>query len=141
VIISLLAKANAIKMLKSRLAVITAFLQSQAPPNGSASYLTDASIPKSSSTLGPADLEIIRSAAALSSQLNLVPPSDLLAFDEELIKEQTNVELVVLLSTLTKRVNEVVALGNRRALMERGKKKKAKNEAVTTKFIEQLRSL
>lgn len=103
-------------MLQSRLAVIIAYLKSQP-----ASYVTDASIAPSS-TQSP-DYQILRSIAALEAQLHLSSPADVVGMKLELYQSKTDVELVSLLSTLTKTVGDVKTFAKRSAALEPLKRK------------------
>jgi COP9 signalosome complex subunit 6 len=140
VIAALTAKSNAIKMLKSRLSVISAYIASQMPPSSPPSYLADASVPVDPSAApSSADLEILRTASALAAQLKLVSPSDFLAFERENLQSKTDVELVTLLSTLTRRANDALILGKKFSMLE-GAKRKDRREGMSAGITEQLQS-
>ena len=100
---SLTAKANAIKMLQSRIQLIHAYLD-QLPasykagdynPSPAAESMTDAS-----PSLAPPSTTILRQIQALVSRLELVVPSDEKAFHEELLREKNDVRLVELLNSV-----------------------------------------
>jgi COP9 signalosome complex subunit 6 len=145
VIAALTAKSNAIKMLKSRLAVISAYLRSQLPPSSPPSYLSDPSLPVNPSAIPKStDLEILRTASALATQLQLVPPSEFLAFEKETLQAKTDVELVTLLSTLTQKASAVMHLGKRWSMVERGKAREkgpGRGGELSAVLTEQLKSL
>jgi COP9 signalosome complex subunit 6 len=112
---SLTAKFNAIKMLQSRLNLISSFLRSLPP-----SYLTDKSI-----SLDPSNKAlnqpILRSISALLARLPLLVPPDKNAFDKESLQTKSDVELITLLSSLTRSVNDAKELGKKLIVVENGK--------------------
>ena len=112
----LTSRANAIKMLQSRIAVIVAYLKSQP-----ASYLMNASITPSSKE--SPDHTILRSISALEAQLRLASPADLIGIAQESEQSKTDVELINLLSSLTKSVSDVKTLTRRWTTVEPQKRK------------------
>jgi len=112
---SLTAKSNAIKMLQSRLGLISSYLLSLPP-----SYLTDKSI-----SLDPSNKAlnqpILRSISALLARLPLLVPPDKNAFDKESLQTKSDVELIALLSSLTQTVNDAKELGRKLNVVENGK--------------------
>jgi len=112
---SLTAKSNAIKMLQSRLSLISSYLQSLPP-----SYLTDKSI-----SLDPSNKAlnqpILRSISALLARLPLLTPPDKNTFDRESLQTKSDVELITLLSSLTRTVNDAKELGRKLNVVENGK--------------------
>lgn len=113
---SLTAKSNAIKMLQSRLDLIASYLQSLPP-----SYLTDASIPVSPSNAKDLNQPILRSISALLSRLPLLAPPDREEFGKEVLRSQSDVELVSLLSSLTRTVRDAKDLTKRWSVVESGR--------------------
>lgn len=113
---SLTAKSNAIKMLQSRLDLIASYLQSLPP-----SYLTDVSIPVSPSNAKDLNQPILRSISALLSRLPLLAPPDREDFGKEVLQSQSDVELVSLLSSLTKTVRDAKELSRRWSVVESGR--------------------
>jgi COP9 signalosome complex subunit 6 len=103
-------------MLQSRIAVIVAYLKSQP-----ASYLTDASLPPSGNK--SIDHSILRSISALEAQLRLASPADFVGIAQESDQSKTDVELITLLSNLTKSVGDVKTLKRRWATVEPQKRK------------------
>jgi hypothetical protein len=101
-------------MLKSRLQVIIDYLQSQSP-----SYLTDASLPVSTDSVP--DHKILRSIYALIAQANLAAPSDGSGISKESAQTQTHVELIGLLSSLTRSMADIRTLGSRQHMVENQK--------------------
>lgn len=113
-ITALTAKANAVRMLQSRIKIIQKYLElqppadpSQPPPTAQASYLEPSP-------------EILRSIAALISRLPLVVPSssketetDTSKFDHDLLASRNDVNLVSLLDTLTQSIQSTRELGRK----------------------------
>jgi COP9 signalosome complex subunit 6 len=99
-------------VLKSRLDLLSSYLKSLPT-----SYLTDASIPREQAN-PPLNHEILRSISALSTQLHILSPADLSGFAKEVKETKTDVELIKLLSTLTRNVSDVKQLGKRWHLIE-----------------------
>ena len=118
-IAALIAKANAVKMLKSRIDLIAQYLQNLPP-----SYI-DSNIPEGPSDnlkkYMPVDPSVLRSVYALLSRLSLVVPSG--AFEEELLSERNDVSLINLLSSLTASVKEIRETGKKFAVVESGRQK------------------
>jgi len=112
---SLTAKSNAIKMLQSRLNLISSYLQSLPP-----SYLTDKSIPLDPSNKS-LNQPILRSISALLARLPLLTPPDKDAFNRESLQTKSDVELITLLSSLTRTVNDAKELGRKLTVVENGK--------------------
>lgn len=92
---SLTAKANAIKMLQSRIQLIHAYLD-QLP----AAYKAGdhSPTPAANPDTAPPSTTILRQIQALVSRLDLVVPSDERAFHDELLREENDVHLVELLN-------------------------------------------
>jgi hypothetical protein len=111
VIQSLNAKAASINMLKSRLNVIIDYLGSQRP-----SYLTDASLPVATDAVP--DQKILRSIYALATQVNLTAPADGSGISNDSARTQTHVELIGLLSSLTRSMQDIKTLGSRQNMVE-----------------------
>ncbi|KAK3061098.1 hypothetical protein LTS18_007019, partial [Coniosporium uncinatum] len=82
IVTSLTAKANAIKMLHQRVALLHTYLSSLPP-----TYLSDASLPMTASTSSPLNHQILRSASALLARLPLLIPADTPAFERESLEE------------------------------------------------------
>ena len=98
---------NAIKMLQSRLNLLQSYLGNLPP-----SYLTDANLqvdPSNKSLNHP----ILRSISALLARLPLLTPPDLELYNREAQQSKSDVELITLLSSLTKTVYEVKEFGKK----------------------------
>ncbi|KAF2423126.1 hypothetical protein EJ08DRAFT_664594 [Tothia fuscella] len=111
-ITSLTAKANAIKMLQARLNLLSTYL-SKLPP----SYLTDQTIPLEPNNTS-LNHPILRSTSALLSRLPLLTPPDTVSYDRETQQTKSDVELISLLSSLTRGVQDAKELGRKWHLAE-----------------------
>lgn len=124
-IASLTAKANAIKMLHSRINLIALYLQNLPP-----SYISN-TVPEAAESSDkqytPVSHSILRSIQALLSRLSLLIPADSAAFEHELMSEQNDVNLVSLLSTITTSIKEVRETGRKFHIVDT--QKQAKNKA------------
>ncbi|PQE22916.1 signalosome subunit protein [Rutstroemia sp. NJR-2017a BBW] len=123
---SLTAKANAIKMLHSRINLITVYLQNLPP-----SYISDgvtSPADAESKKYTPVNQSILRSIQALLSRLSVLIPADSIGFEHELMSEKNDVTLISLLGELTKSVQEVRETGKKFSIVESGKSSRAKRE-------------
>jgi COP9 signalosome complex subunit 6 len=114
-IASLTAKANAIKMLQSRINLIAVYLQNLPP-----SYVSN-TVPEgveSEKEYTPVNHSILRSIQALLTRLSLLIPADSAGFEHELLSEQNDVNLVSLLSTITNSIKDVRETGRKSAVVE-----------------------
>ena len=121
VISSLTARANAIKMLHSRIQLIKTYLETLPP-----SYLTTAGDRKVTQNgvndSPPLDFPLLRSIQALLSRLPLLlSPSDLSNFNHENLAEKSEVGLVSLLGSVGQGVRDLQGLGSKFAVIESGK--------------------
>lgn len=114
-ITALTAKANAVRMLQSRIKIIQKYLELQPPADAT----SQPSQPAQDSHLEPSP-EILRSIAALVSRLPLVVPSsskdtetDTSKFDHDLLASRNDVNLVSLLDTLTQSIQSTRELGRK----------------------------
>mgnify|MGYP001570106091 CR=1 FL=1 len=115
-ITALTAKANAVRMLQSRIKIVQKYLESQPPADTTGQPPSAA---QTSSHLEPSP-EILRSIAALISRLPLVVPSsstdtetDTSKFDHDLLASRNDVNLVSLLDTLTQSIQSTRELGRK----------------------------
>jgi hypothetical protein len=118
VIASLTSKANAIKMLHSRIQLIIKYLEQLPPSHLNISPASDPStiIPLTDAT--EINHTILRSIHALVNRLPLLIPVDYAAFEKEVLMEKTDVQLVALLGSLSRSVNDVRRLGRKYAVGE-----------------------
>ncbi|KAG0646763.1 COP9 signalosome complex subunit 6 [Hyphodiscus hymeniophilus] len=118
-IASLTAKANAIKMLHARINLIAVYLQ-KLPP----SYLDDSNpegVETNPKKYTPVNHAVLRSIQALLSRLSLLIPADSTAFQQELMSEQNDVNLVSLLGTMTQSIRDAREMGKKFSVVESGK--------------------
>ncbi|KAI1805272.1 hypothetical protein F4811DRAFT_516570 [Daldinia bambusicola] len=113
-IAALTAKANAIKMLQSRVNLLTTYLE-RLPP----SYLS----PNNASNLAEAQQTtpshtILRSIQALVNRLSLLVPSNTDAYEEEMISEANDVHLMELLDEVLQSVTEARDVGKKHSIVE-----------------------
>jgi COP9 signalosome complex subunit 6 len=123
---SLTAKANAIKMLHSRINLITVYLQNLPP-----SYISDGVTSEAdaeSKKYTPVNQSILRSIQALLGRLSVLIPADSIGFEHELMSEKNDVTLISLLGELTKSVQEVRETGKKYSIVESGKSSRAKRD-------------
>lgn len=116
---SLTAKANAIKMLHSRIQLITTYLE-RLPPSFTSRASQEESMDTDSNTTTPS-LNVLRQIQALISRLDLVIPSDKEAFEKEVQSETNNVHLVGLLNSIMQGVNQARDVGKKFHAIESGK--------------------
>jgi len=108
-------------MLQSRIALIKSYLENLPP-----SYIgTGAEASKDAASEGRTYTEvnhsILRSIQAILIRLNLVMPSNSRAFDEEVLSEQNDGQLVTLLSHMAMSVKEAKELGRKFSILENAK--------------------
>lgn len=120
---SLTAKANAIKMLQSRINLIATYLQRLPPSYVSDGVASEADI--ESKNYVPVNHSILRSIQALLGRLSVLIPADSQGFDNELISEKNDVSLISLLGELTKSAYEIRETGKKFSVIENVKVNKA----------------
>jgi COP9 signalosome complex subunit 6 len=125
-IASLTAKANAIKMLHTRINLIATYLQNL-PPSYISSNVPEGVEPEEKKYT-PVNHSILRSIQALLSRLSLLIPANSAAFEHELMSEQNDVSLVSLLSTITQSIKDVKETGRKFAVVDSGKAMRSKGE-------------
>ncbi|KAI1397135.1 hypothetical protein F4819DRAFT_499706 [Hypoxylon fuscum] len=116
-IAALTAKANAIKMLQSRVNLLTTYLQ-RLPP----SYLS----PNVTANLAPAQQTtpshtILRSIQALVNRLSLLVPSNTKAYELEMLSEANDVHLMELLNDVMQSITEARDVGKKYGIVESAK--------------------
>ncbi len=125
-IASLTAKANAIKMLQSRINLIAVYLQNL-PPSYTSNTVPEGA-ESSDKQYTPVSHSILRSIQALLSRLSLLIPADSAAFEHELMSEQNDVNLVSLLSTITTSIKDVRETGRKFHIVDTQKQAKSRQE-------------
>ncbi|KAL8668888.1 MAG: hypothetical protein Q9168_006497 [Polycauliona sp. 1 TL-2023] len=120
---SLTARANAIKMLHTRIQLLRFYLTSLPP-----SYLTipsesNGTMTDEAETSDPSEINhpILRSIQALVNRLPLLIPSDGAAFEQESLSEKSDVTLVGLLGDLTRGTKNLRELGKKFGIVTDGK--------------------
>jgi|SRR5579862_2034974 len=108
VVASLTAKANAIKMLHSRIRLLNSYLSSLPP-----SHLTGTSEPQHQDQTAPVNHTILRSIQALTNRLPLIIPADRTTFETEMLAEKNDVSLVALLGSLSRSVRDMREVGRK----------------------------
>ncbi|RYO92900.1 hypothetical protein DL766_003916 [Monosporascus sp. MC13-8B] len=112
-IAALTAKLNAVKMLQSRINLLTTYLE-RLPP----SYLTTSNPPgaESNASGSPHTIPshtILRSILALVNRLSLIVPSNTEAFEQEMLSEANDVHLMGLLNDVMQSMTEVRGVGKK----------------------------
>jgi COP9 signalosome complex subunit 6 len=126
---SLTAKANAIKMLHSRIQLITTYLE-RLPPSYTGGDGQEAESMDTDSNNTTPSLNIIRQIQALVSRLDLVIPSDREAFEKEVQSETNNVHLLGLLNSIMQGVNQARDVGKKFHAIESSKGSSARRGTV-----------
>ncbi|KAI4192571.1 MAG: hypothetical protein LQ350_008618 [Teloschistes chrysophthalmus] len=125
-ITSLTARANAVKMLHTRIQVLKAYL-THLPP----SYLTNAAEANGKTTTKPTTSSqvdtnhvILRSIQALINRLPILIPADGTSFNHESLAEKSDVALVSLLGDLTKSTKEMREMGKKFEVVNNARQRK-----------------
>ncbi|KFY80450.1 hypothetical protein V499_00688 [Pseudogymnoascus sp. VKM F-103] len=139
-ITALTAKANAVRMLQSRIKIIQKYLELQPPTDATG----QPSAPAQTSHLEPSP-EILRSIAALISRLPLVVPSsskdtetDTSKFDHDLLASRNDVNLVSLLDTLTQSIQGTRELGRKFGVVDAARNRTKFQEKVDRQLSMQM---
>lgn len=112
---ALTARANAIKMLQSRIHLLSTYLQ-RLPPSYVAGDATPSENMETNHTTP--SLTVLRQIQALVSRLDLVIPSDEAAFDHEMLCEANDVKLVGLLNDIIQGVRQAREVGKKFSMAE-----------------------
>ena len=140
VIASLTARANAIKMLHTRIRLLKSYLTSLPPSELTAGSDFSATTDQASMQQPTAEIDypLLRSIQALLSRLPLLLPSgDLSAFKQETMAEKSDVGLVSLLGNLGQSVKDARELGRKFAVIEAAKtQQNRKNEISFPRTLE-----
>ena len=138
VIASLTARANAVRMLHSRIQLLRSYLSSLPP-----SYLTGAPppepTPEPTSETAPSPQPeinhvILRSIQALINRLPLLVPADRAAFEQEALAEKNDVSLANVLASLTRGVKDARELGRKFGIVDQARLS-VKKSAVGDEFF------
>ncbi|KAF2400805.1 hypothetical protein EJ06DRAFT_581857 [Trichodelitschia bisporula] len=103
-IAGLQAKANAVRMLQTRIDLLLSYLSSQPP-----SYLDDATTPMSAEP--PPNHEILRSINALVARLPHLSAANSIVLEREIKEAKTDAQLLELIATLTDVLPDIRELG------------------------------
>ncbi|CCE30260.1 related to cop9 (constitutive photomorphogenic),subunit 6 [Claviceps purpurea 20.1] len=119
-IAALTTKANAVKMLHSRIRLLTTYLQ-HLPP----SYINGHTMSSTIDTIGADQTTpshcILRQILALVNRLDLIVPTHKQEFEAELEREANNVSLTNLMSALVQSLNDARQVGKKLSAIEREK--------------------
>lgn len=118
-IASLTTKANAIKMLQSRLRLITAYLERLPPSFVNGEKIGEESMDTNNATIP--SFTVLRQIQALVSRLDLVIPSDKESFERELLQETNDVNLIQLLNTVVQNADQARDVGKKFGIVETAK--------------------
>lgn len=116
---SLTTKANAIKMLHSRVRLLTTYLERLPPSYISGRDTPDTEVMDTEHTTP--SLPILRQIQALVNRLDLVIPSNKDSFDQEMLQETNNVNLVNLLNSVMQGVRGARDVGKKFSVIETAK--------------------
>ncbi|KAI1105821.1 hypothetical protein F4804DRAFT_303121 [Jackrogersella minutella] len=133
-IAALNAKANAIKMLQSRINLLTTYLQ-QLPPSDLAP--NNPSHPSEGQQHTTPSHTILRSIQGLVSRLSLVVPSDKEAYEQEMLSESNDVFMMELFDNVMQSITEAKDVGKKYGIVEGAKshnKKMLDNAGLTSGF-------
>lgn len=122
---TLTTKSNAIKMLQSRIDLITKYLESLPPAFINSEKSEDENMDADSTT---PSLPVLRQIQALISRLDLIIPSDKAAFEKEMLQEANDVNLVDFLNTVMQSADQAREVGKKFGLVEQAKHQKRLKE-------------
>ncbi|KAL8684764.1 MAG: hypothetical protein Q9224_006146, partial [Gallowayella concinna] len=138
-ITSLTARANAIKMLHTRIQLLRSHLTSLPP-----SYLSNSSIANGTtneeappSTQEEVNHSILRSIQALVSRLPLLIPSDGAAFEQESLSQKSDVTLVRLLGDLTQETKNMKEMGRKFGIVNDAKQRQRRGGKTVAQLFEE----
>ncbi|OAA43614.1 Mov34/MPN/PAD-1 [Metarhizium rileyi] len=112
---SLTAKANAIKMLHSRIRLLTTYLERLPPSFISVEQQDDEGMETDYTT---PSLPILRQIQAVITRLDLVIPSNKESFDQEMLRETNNANLVNLLNSVMQSLQSARDVGKKCHVIE-----------------------
>ncbi|KAI2620010.1 hypothetical protein GGR54DRAFT_602159 [Hypoxylon sp. NC1633] len=116
-IATLTAKANATKMLQSRINLLGTYLEGLPPSYLSPNNATNLAGHQQTTPSHP----ILRSIQALVSSLSLLVPSDTKAYELEMLNEANNVHLLELLDDMMESVAEARDIGKKYSIVDNAK--------------------
>ncbi|KAJ2977566.1 hypothetical protein NQ176_g4301 [Zarea fungicola] len=110
---ALTAKANAIKMLQSRITLLSTYLESLPEAYTREGSIIDSEDMDTDGTEATPSLTVLREIKALTGRLGLVIPSDEVSFNKEMASERNDVEIINLLSTLMDSIGQAREVGKK----------------------------
>lgn len=116
-IASLTTKVNAIKMLHSRIQLLTAYLE-KLPPSYVNGETTETGADSMDTDFITPSLPVLRQIQALVSRLDLVIPSDRDSFENEVLHETNDVNVIGLLNTIMQSVDQARDVGKKFGVVE-----------------------
>ena len=121
---SLTARANAIKMLHSRIQLLKSYLTDL--PSCYLTGATDGAATDQPPKSGFTEINhpILRSIQALINRLPLLVPADEAAFEQESLAEKSDVSLVALLGSLTAGTQELQEMGRKFGIVRDNKQRR-----------------
>ena len=126
-IAGLTTRLNSVRMLQSRLSLLSKFLQLQPP-----SYLSDPSTPMTVSSPDPSHLPHLRNIQALLTRLNLLTPKATTSAPDALVAasgaQANDVQLSQLLSLLGQDIQGMSEMGRKFAIVDAAKQHKKGNK-------------
>jgi COP9 signalosome complex subunit 6 len=125
---SLTAKANAVRMLNSRVQLITKYL-AQLPPSYKSGESSLRSPESSDSKATSPSHTIIRRIQGLVSRLDIVVPSDKHTFQQELLREENDVNVVGLLNEIIHSIDHAREVGKKYHLIEAAKSRQRQDHS------------
>lgn len=127
---ALQAKYNAIKMMKSRLDLVVAYLQNL-PPDFIAGAQTSAQAAKvaesSNEKYTVPSNNILRQIQALVTNIELATPAQQATLEREILQETNDVNLISLIANLVTSVSDVREVGKKFSVVESAKSQKNRN--------------
>ncbi len=120
-IAALTAKANAVKMLQSRINLLATYLERLPPSHLPDSNLPEAENQNSDNPYTTPSHTILRSIQALVNRLSLLVPSNTEAFEQEMLSEANDVHLMGLLNDVIQSMTETRAIGKKFSVVEAAK--------------------
>jgi COP9 signalosome complex subunit 6 len=125
-IAALTAKANAIKMLHSRIQLLITYLKGLPPGfDGTSVKSEDENMNADATT--PSHT-VLRQIQALVSRMDLVIPSNEQGFNSELLHESNDVHLIGLLNNLMQSVGEAKKVGKKFDVVEKGRNSRSRGD-------------
>ncbi len=130
---ALQAKYNAIKMMKSRVDLVVAYLQ-QLPPDFVTGKLSTPQADEQAKASGgqhtiPSN-KILRQIQALVTNIELSTPAQQKTLQKEILKETNDVNLISLISALVSSVNNVRDVGKKFAVVEAARNQRSRQTLV-----------